>query len=201
MILADFGAAEIITYGLQLAVGCVFLSAALPKLLDLAGFRRVVSDYAILPSPVVPLVAPLLVISEVVVCISFLTGYVLGIGLLFAVALLGVFGVGIGVNLQRGRRINCGCFGSNSDSISMRSLARLALLLAGVLALVLVRDAGMTLGAFVAGGASSLLRLVEAAALAAFLLVLAAWILAFPELARVFQRTGRLSWQEGELSR
>ena len=91
----------------------VFLPATIHKV---SGFRRFVpalAAYRLLPTGVEPAVAVLLAIAESLVILSLSIGWLLDLGptgFVLAAALLGLYGVAIGINLWRGRQfIDCGC--------------------------------------------------------------------------------------------
>jgi hypothetical protein len=170
----------------QFSLGIVFLLSALPKLRRPLAFTRSVVAYEILPDNVAYLFALILIPLEVFLAIALLTGVLTDIALLLALVLLTIFLVAIWINLKRGRRISCGCFGETSEQISPRTLARLFLLLAVVLFLVSFRNTGGAslphLGAMTANG-STLIYLLQSVFVAVFLILLGAWMLNLPELA------------------
>lgn len=118
-----------IAFALRGALAALMLAAAAHKLRDLAGFRRAVEDYRILPASALPAVVLLLPLAEGVAAIAILFGSTTG---LIAVAgLLLLYAAAIAINLQRGRRaIDCGClaFGKTGQPIHTRMVVRNALL-------------------------------------------------------------------------
>ena len=108
--------------GARLVLGVVFVVAAARKIADPPAFAQAVSNYRILPVAAVHLVALW------VPWIEMLTGLALVVGLWtretagLAGALLVVFVIGVGVNLARGRAIDCGCFGDGSEAKSRSEL-------------------------------------------------------------------------------
>lgn len=130
------------------------------------------------------MLAPVLAFLEGAVALAMIGGYFVVVAGSVAVVLLAVFATGIAINLLRGRQIPCGCFGSKSDTVSPRALVRIVLLACPLIALLVVGGSTVTAGTLFENGAESLLRLVEAAGVAAFLLVLGAWLLALPEVAK-----------------
>lgn len=90
----------------------VFLSAAIPKLLRPFEFERAVENYRLLPSRLVRPLANWLPRLELVGALAVLVGVAVApIALVMAVLLVG-FATAIGINLARGRSIDCGCFNS-----------------------------------------------------------------------------------------
>lgn len=177
-----------LAFAAQLALGIVFLLSALPKLRRPRAFVRSVAAYEILPPGVAQVFALALIPTEVALALAFLTGSLVGVALPLAAAVLLAFLVAVGINLRRGRRVTCGCFGEASEEISPRTTARLLLLLTVVLLLAAFRGAR---GASWPGpesppaDVSTLAYLLQVAALAAFLILLAAWLLRLPEMVAI----------------
>ena len=92
---------------------CLFARAALPKGWDFTAFTGFVQDYALLPERLVkPASAALIGAEGAVVGLMLLPGG-RAFGLILAAALVGLYAVGMGVNLARGRRhVECGCGGA-----------------------------------------------------------------------------------------
>lgn len=90
----------------------VFLSAALPKLLSRFAFERAVGNYRLLPTSLVRPVATWLPRFELLGALALLLGIAVAPVAASVALLLAVFAVAIGVNLARGRSIDCGCFNS-----------------------------------------------------------------------------------------
>jgi hypothetical protein len=177
-----------LAFALELSLGIVFLLSALPKFRQPLAFAQGVVGYKILPAGVARVFALALIPLEAFLALTFLTGWLTGIALLLAMITLLAFLFGVGINLRRGRRIPCGCFGETSEPISLRTLARLFMLLAAVLLLATYRTTGEPwpgLGLLVtnASAASALVYLLHTVSLAASLVLLGAWLLSLPELA------------------
>lgn len=165
----------------QLALGVVFLLAAAPKLRAPGEFVQAVRGYELLPAAMARPVAYALIGVEAALAVALITGRAVGVALPVAIASVLVFMVGVGVNLRRGRRVRCGCFGGAGEVLSGRTMARLAILLVGATVLLVLHAAGSdsvwTVGLLVASGGAHL------AGLAACWLVLGLWLLQLPELA------------------
>jgi hypothetical protein len=119
---------------------------------------------------------------ECFLAFAFLTGWMTPAALLLAAATLLAFAAAVAINLRRGRRIPCGCFGGESERISGRSLVRLSMLLAAVLLLAVVPASRVTVTTLPENGLSALAYLVEAGSVALFLVLAGAWLLSLPEL-------------------
>lgn len=169
-----------LAFAAQLSLGLVFLLAVLPKLRRPRSFARSTVLYEILPFAVAQMFGLMLIPLEGFLVLSFLSGWLSNIALPLAAVLLCIFLAAVGVNLRRGRRIPCGCFGEASEPISLRTVARLLLLLAVVLVLLGYRTTGdPTLPNLGSMGAdvTTFKYLVQAAALSAFFVLVATWVL------------------------
>ncbi|HEX8083310.1 MAG TPA: MauE/DoxX family redox-associated membrane protein [Solirubrobacteraceae bacterium] len=190
----DPGAAQDLAYALQLLLGVVFTASVAPKLRRPDEFRRVVAGYDVAPRWA-SVVAPAVIAVEAVLALAFLSGSLVGAALAVALVLIAVFALATGVNLRRGRRIDCGCFGGPGEQISARSLFRLgALALAvAVLAIGMLTDAiaPTTVGWLASHGVASLAYVVATLGLSVFFIVVCVWAMHAKELAFVFGRGGR----------
>lgn len=182
MSLSDLDVAAHLSYALQLSLGIVFMFAAVPKLRHPTTFRRTIAAYRVLPRDLVPSFATLAIAIESFLALAFLTGWMVPIALSLAALILALFSVAVGINLRRGRRIPCGCFGGQNEDISSRSLSRLSMLLGAVLLLTLMRRSAVTVDTLVGEGVSALAYLVQAGGVAGFLILAGAWLLSLPEL-------------------
>lgn len=100
-------------------LAAIFLSAAVPKILDPAGFAEDVAHYALLPDPAVNLVAVLLPWIEAVGALALFTDFAAEGGLLLANLLLLLFLGALGQAWARGLDIDCGCFGHGKGNASV----------------------------------------------------------------------------------
>jgi hypothetical protein len=99
---------------IALGFGLLFILASAHKLGDRTRFRAIVSDYRVMPAVLVPAVAFLIPVSELLAgslwVVSVFVPPVIPASGLFTCALLTVYGLAISVNLTRGRtHIDCGC--------------------------------------------------------------------------------------------
>jgi Methylamine utilisation protein MauE len=177
-----------LSYALQLSLGVVFTAAALPKLRHPAAFARTVAGYRLLPRAPTGVLAFTVIAIESFLAVAFPTGWAIPIALPLAAVILTSFAVAVAINLRRGRRIPCGCFGGESEALSGRSLARLATLLGGVLLLAALGRSPLTAGKLASEGTSALAYLVQIGGVSAFLVLGVAWLLSLPELAFVLRR-------------
>ena len=93
-------------------VGCgvIFLYASWGKILDPAGFARMVQNYQLLPPALVHPAAVVLPWVEAVCGLSLVTGVRAGGGLAVFSALMAVFTAALALNALRGIDVECGCF-------------------------------------------------------------------------------------------
>lgn len=96
---------------LSLSLGVVFLVSAIPKLRHPRGFVVTVLTYEVLPVRLAPLVARLLPAIEMLLALLLLSGIACRLASLAVALLSGGFAMAVGINILRGRAIDCGCFG------------------------------------------------------------------------------------------
>lgn len=188
--MADGSVTLYAAHALQFALGGVFLLAAVPKLRRPGAFARTVAGHGLLPAALVPAAAAILVLVESFLALALLTGWLRSAALPLAIVTVLVFIAAVGINLRRGRRVPCGCFGTSGEALSARTMARLSLLLlaAALLTLLSATGAGpLTAGRLIAGGWAGLAYGTQTAALALFLLMLAVWALHLPELVALLR--------------
>ena len=115
--------------GLTLLVARVLLAAvltvaALAKLSDRAGSRKAIVEFGLPPFLAAPL-GIVLPLAELAVAMALMPASTVLWGAIGAFVLLSVFVVGIGVNLARGRKPDCHCFGQlHSAPAGWNTLAR-----------------------------------------------------------------------------
>ena len=95
----------------RLVTGGVWLVAGLLKLPDPAASVRAVRAYELLPEAIVPAVGYLLPISEVVLGICLIAGFLTRLSGALSALLQLAFIIGIASAWARGLEIDCGCFG------------------------------------------------------------------------------------------
>lgn len=126
---------------LNIVLGVVLFASALPKLRHIRGFAVRLLAYEVVPVRVGRALARVFPVAEVVVGLLLMTGALSRLADIAAGLLFATFAIGIGVNLSRGRTIDCGCFGTRGRKIGKEVLAEdLALIAAASLACVAQRD-------------------------------------------------------------
>lgn len=115
------------------AIAGIFLAAAVPKILDPAGFALDISHYGVVPNLLVNPMAIALPWIEAVAALALLSGFAAEGALLLVNLLMIVFLAALAQAWVRGLDINCGCFGHSE--------------VRGDMALSFLRDVGfLTLG-------------------------------------------------------
>src|SRR2546429_3361018 len=101
----------------QLGLGLVFLFAVVPKLRRPLAFTRTVMRYDILPRRPAYVLALTLLPLETFLAAAFLSGLLIEPALALSTAVTAMFVLAVSINLRRGRRIGCGCFGNDDETI------------------------------------------------------------------------------------
>jgi uncharacterized membrane protein YphA (DoxX/SURF4 family) len=107
---------------IQIALGAVFVAAAIPKILDPPAFAHMIYNYRLLPGGLINGLALVMPWIELSVGLALVLGVWKREAALVAGALLVVFLVAIGWNLVRGHAIDCGCFDVRSAGKSREEL-------------------------------------------------------------------------------
>jgi peroxiredoxin len=173
----------------RILLASVFLVAALTKLADLGGSRRSLAAFGLPPMLSGPL-GVLLPVTEFAVAIALVPVVSAVAGAIGAMLLLALFVAGIGINLLRGRRPDCHCFGQlYSTPVGWPTVARnLALLAAAAFVVMSSRNVAPV---SVLAWAGPLTPLQQAAVVAGFI-VLALLGLQSLLLLRVVQQQSRI---------
>src|ERR1700737_1808792 len=95
----------------KFALGIVFGLSAGGKLRDPASFVRGVRDFQMVPASLVFPLAALIIVTEAWLAVAHFTGWRLAISAVLAIAMFASFGLAVGVDLRRGLRPPCHCFG------------------------------------------------------------------------------------------
>lgn len=127
-----------LTVRMQIAVGALFVAAALPKVVDPPAFAQMIYNYRIVPGFAVNAAALVMPWVELLAGAALILGIWRRSSATIIGALLVVFIIAIGINLARGHAVNCGCFdvsGAVKDQAQLLSEMRW----------VVLRDLGMLL--------------------------------------------------------
>lgn len=103
-----------LTVRMQIALGALFVAAAIPKIVDPPSFAQMIYNYRIVPGSLLNLSALVLPWFELLLGVALILGIWRRTAAAWTGILLVVFIVAIGVNFARGNAIDCGCFDVNA---------------------------------------------------------------------------------------
>ena len=127
-----------LTIRVQIALGVIFIAAALPKIADPPSFAHMIYNYRLVPGGVLNLMAMTMPWIELLCGVALVLGIWTPAARSIIGAMLLVFIVAISLNLARGNAIDCGCFDISAAGKSREE--RLA-----DMRFVIFRDVGMLL--------------------------------------------------------
>jgi uncharacterized membrane protein YphA (DoxX/SURF4 family) len=127
---------------IRIAAALIFVSAAVPKVRDPAGFMAGINKYELLSVSQARLVAYFLPWLELGLGVWIAFGWLTKASTVLAAFLLVAFGVVVGRSLRRGQRFLCNCFGAGQGEYIGTSLLVRNVVLATLLTFVAVTDSG-----------------------------------------------------------
>ncbi len=127
-----------LTVRVQIALGAIFVAAALPKIADPPSFAHMIYNYRILPGSLINISALVMPWVELVVGLALILGVWVRPARWIVALLLVTFMIAIAINLGRGNAIDCGCFDTSAANKTYEERIR-------DMWIVLIRDAGMLL--------------------------------------------------------
>lgn len=127
-----------LTVRVQIALGAIFVAAALPKIVDPPAFAQQIYNYRLVPGFALNGLALFLPWLELLCGVALILGVWRRTAAILVGALLVVFIGAIGVNLARDHAVNCGCF-------SVQAVEKTNAQLISEMKMVVVRDLGMLL--------------------------------------------------------
>lgn len=127
-----------LTVRVQIALGAIFVAAAIPKIVDPPSFAHMIYNYRVLPGGLVNISALILPWVEVAAGLALILGLWVKAARNVIVAMLVVFIAAIAFNLMRDNAIDCGCF--DVSLVGRTHEERI-----GDMRLVILRDVGMLL--------------------------------------------------------
>jgi uncharacterized membrane protein YphA (DoxX/SURF4 family) len=127
-----------LTIRVQIALGAIFVVAALPKLADPPSFAHMIYNYRILPAGLINISALAMPWVELLSGLALILGIWTRPARWIITLLLITFMIAIGFNLLRGNAIDCGCFDVSAAGKTHDERLR-------DMGLVLLRDTGMLL--------------------------------------------------------
>lgn len=99
-----------LTVRVQIALGAIFVAAAIPKIVDPPSFAHMIYNYRILPGGLVNISAIILPWIEIAAGLALILGVWTRAARNLIVAMLVAFIIAIAFNLMRDNAIDCGCF-------------------------------------------------------------------------------------------
>ena len=127
-----------LTVRVQIALGAIFVVAALPKIADPPSFAHMIYNYRILPGSLINISALVMPWVELVVGLALILGVWVRPARWLVALMLVTFMLAIAINLGRDNAIDCGCFDTSAANKTHDERIR-------DMWIVLVRDAGMLL--------------------------------------------------------
>jgi putative oxidoreductase len=127
-----------LTIRVQIALGVIFVAAALPKIVDPPSFAHMIYNYKLIPWALINPMALVMPWIELLSGLALILGIWKGTARTIIAALLVTFIVAISINLLRGNAIDCGCF--DVSAAGKTTEERLA-----DMRFVILRDIGMLL--------------------------------------------------------
>jgi uncharacterized membrane protein YphA (DoxX/SURF4 family) len=111
-----------LTVRVQIALGAIFVVAALSKIADPPSFAHMIYNYRLVPGAAVNAFALVMPWVELLVGLALILGVWPREAAALAGLLLLVFIAAIGINLARGRAVDCGCFDVHAAGKSREEL-------------------------------------------------------------------------------
>jgi uncharacterized membrane protein YphA (DoxX/SURF4 family) len=127
-----------LTIRVQIALGAIFVVAALPKIADPPSFAHMIYNYRLVPSGLVNFAAIAMPWVELFTGLALILGVWTKPARTIIAALLVTFMIAISINLLRGNAIDCGCFDTSAANKTHEERIR-------DMWIVLLRDSGMLL--------------------------------------------------------
>ena len=127
-----------LTVRVQIALGAIFIAAALPKITDPPSFAHMIYNYRILPAGLINITALTMPWLEILAGLALVLGVWIRPARWLIAAMLIVFIVAISINLVRDNAIDCGCFDVSAANLTHDERIR-------DMWMVILRDIGMLL--------------------------------------------------------
>ena len=99
-----------LTIRVQIALGAIFVAAAIPKIADPPSFAHMIYNYRVLPGALVNITALIMPWVEIIAGMALILGIWTKPARNLIAAMLVVFIIAIAFNLARDNAIDCGCF-------------------------------------------------------------------------------------------
>jgi uncharacterized membrane protein YphA (DoxX/SURF4 family) len=99
-----------LTIRVQIALGAIFVIAALPKIADPPSFAHMIYNYRLVPGSLINISALIMPWVEILAGLALILGVWKSAARNVIAALLLIFIIAISINLFRDNAIDCGCF-------------------------------------------------------------------------------------------
>jgi putative oxidoreductase len=99
-----------LTIRVQIALGAIFVIAALPKIADPPSFAHMIYNYRLVPSSLINISALVMPWVEMLAGLALILGVWKAGARMLITLLLAAFIIAISINLARDNAIDCGCF-------------------------------------------------------------------------------------------
>lgn len=127
-----------LTVRVQIALGAIFVAAALPKIADPPSFAHMIYNYRLLPSGLINVAALTMPWVELLAGLCLILGVWARPARTIVALMLVTFMIAITINLARNNAIDCGCFDVSAAGKTHEERIQ-------DMWFVIVRDAGMLL--------------------------------------------------------
>ncbi|HYK04297.1 MAG TPA: MauE/DoxX family redox-associated membrane protein [Thermoanaerobaculia bacterium] len=125
-----------LTIRVQIALGAIFVAAALPKITDPPSFAHMIYNYRILPGGLINISALVMPWVELLAGLALIIGVWKRPARWIIAAMLVTFIIAISINLARNNAIDCGCFDVSAAGLTHEEQIR-------DMWMVVIRDIGM----------------------------------------------------------
>jgi uncharacterized membrane protein YphA (DoxX/SURF4 family) len=99
----------------QIALGAIFVSASLPKILDPPTFAHMIYNYRLVPGSFINVMALVLPWIEMISGVALILGAWRRTAATVIAGLLLIFALAMSINIVRDNAVDCGCWGSSRD--------------------------------------------------------------------------------------
>jgi len=125
-----------LTIRVQIALGAIFVAAAIPKITDPPSFAHMIYNYRILPAGLINITALTMPWVEILAGLALILGVWARPARWLIAAMLVTFILAISLNLVRDNAIDCGCFDVSAANLTHDERIR-------DMWMVILRDIGM----------------------------------------------------------
>lgn len=127
-----------LTVRVQIALGAIFVVAALPKITDPPSFAHMIYNYRLLPGGLINITALIMPWVELLAGLALILGVWVRPARWIVGTMLVMFIIAIAINLARDNAIDCGCFDVSAANLTHEERIR-------DMWMVILRDIGMLL--------------------------------------------------------